>query len=83
MKHNYGNYSEITFEAWRENAACSEVGIDPEVFFPLTYSDKNLQRATSVCRTCDVRLQCLEHAKENHYTDGVWGGELFSRWVKK
>ena len=83
MRHNYGNYSEITFEAWRDQAACAASDVNPEVFFPLTSSDKNLEQATAICRRCDVRLQCLQHAKENHYTDGVWGGELFSRWVKK
>lgn len=54
---------------WVELAVCGEV--DPALFFP----DENSQAAAAraVCRSCEVRPQCLEHALD-HFETGVWGG---------
>lgn len=55
---------------WSTRAACR--GLDPLVFFPLTDEEADLAKA--VCRGCDVRELCLEHALGTREREGVWGG---------
>ena len=56
--------------SWRERALCAEV--DPELFFP----DKggSTAEAKKVCRSCEVRPECLAYALEHDEPAGVWGG---------
>ena len=56
--------------AWMLHGKCR--GVKPADFFP---SDGlGVEAAQQVCRTCDVRLECLEYALENRIEHGVWGG---------
>lgn len=57
---------------WQDFALCQEV--DSELFFP-EEGTSGLD-AKKVCRTCDVRKECLEYALENREQHGVWGGML-------
>ncbi len=58
-------------EEWRESALCKEV--DPQIFFEETPGVKSTA-AKSVCRRCDVQLDCLDYALNNSVNDGIWGG---------
>jgi hypothetical protein len=49
---------------------CAET--DPEAFFP--EKGGSVRAAKRVCRSCDVRRQCLEYALENDERFGIWGG---------
>ncbi len=47
---------------------------DPELFFAESPADVEL--AKSLCRSCPLRVACLEGALERREPWGVWGGEL-------
>ncbi|OON82539.1 WhiB family transcriptional regulator [Streptomyces tsukubensis] len=60
---------------WIRHAAC--VGVDPELFFPISAEDAGddqRARARRVCEGCPVRSQCLAWALETGQRSGVWGG---------
>lgn len=60
---------------WRDRAACLDE--DPELFFPVGTTGPALdqvERAKSICRVCEVSVQCLEWALETNQDAGVWGG---------
>ena len=57
---------------WQARAACSEVEVDPEIFFPERGGSSKAARA--VCERCDVREKCLEYALNNKEQFGIWGG---------
>jgi WhiB family transcriptional regulator, redox-sensing transcriptional regulator len=56
--------------SWQDLARCAET--DPEAYFP----DKggSTREAKRVCRSCEVRAECLEYAIETDQRFGVWGG---------
>jgi WhiB family redox-sensing transcriptional regulator len=68
--------------AWRDHAACAEVG--PALFFaPDDEDDSPLYstaRARAICAHCPVRQACLDEAMtregdaSRHGRSGVWGG---------
>lgn len=55
---------------WRDRARCAEV--DPELFFP--EKGGSVAAPKRVCRTCEVREDCLQDALERGEQFGVWGG---------
>lgn len=55
---------------WQDRALCAEV--DPEIFFP--EKGGSTREAKRVCRSCDVRSECLEYALENEDGHGIWAG---------
>lgn len=61
---------------WIDGAACAEIG--PDLFFPDTgerSTNRHVYRdALTICETCPVATQCLEHALTNDERYGVWGG---------
>ena len=60
---------------WRRNAACTSH--HPELFFPIGTAGPalaQLERARQICRSCPVRLACLEWAIDVGADDGIWGG---------
>jgi WhiB family transcriptional regulator, redox-sensing transcriptional regulator len=62
-------------EHWRSAAACRSV--DPELFFPISYSGKCLDQvaqAKAICAGCQVRRQCLAFALRTRQAHGIWGG---------
>ena len=72
--------------SWRRSAACHHIG--PTVFFPAGVTGEAARQtavATSVCRRCPVRLDCLRFSLETHQVYGIWGGfdELERREIKR
>ena len=55
---------------WSDRAACVEVGVDP--FYP--EPGEAMDRAKAVCRTCEVRVECLAFALSVGDWEGIWGG---------
>lgn len=55
---------------WTELAVCAEV--DPDLFFPDEYGPAG--DAIAICRSCEVRPQCLRYAFDHPGESGVWGG---------
>jgi len=45
---------------------------DPEAFFP--EKGGSPREAKRVCRSCEVRAECLEYALEPDERFGIWGG---------
>lgn len=70
--------------SWMERAACA--GHDPDLWFPdvdrSDYWDKR-HRAMSICRTCEVQVDCLRYALENKERHGIWGGVMMSTARKR
>lgn len=58
---------------WRDHAACQ--GADDGLFFPGTTGKANAAKALRICRTCEVRAECLQHALTAVEQYGVWGGK--------
>lgn len=71
-------------DTWRNQAACQ--GHNPDMWFPVgvrgKYADQHpnpyIARAKTICRTCPVRIVCLqfaldfEHGRDTRH--GIWGG---------
>lgn len=56
--------------AWQDQALCSQV--DPEIFFP--EKGGSTREAKVVCRSCEVRAECLEYALDHDERFGIYGG---------
>jgi WhiB family redox-sensing transcriptional regulator len=67
--------------SWQDRALCAET--DPEAFFP--EKGGSTREAKRVCRSCEVRAECLEYALENGERFGIWGGlsERERRHIKR
>ncbi|MFN2594935.1 MAG: WhiB family transcriptional regulator [Actinomycetota bacterium] len=57
---------------WQANARCTDVSVDPEIFFPERGGSSKAARA--VCKDCKVQGQCLDYALNNKEQFGIWGG---------
>lgn len=57
---------------WSQHAACLDE--DPELFFPQGTNAAQIEEARAVCRRCDVRPECRDHALDEAEPFGVWGG---------
>jgi len=55
---------------WADRALCAET--DPELFYP--EKGGSTKEAKRVCRSCEVRAECLAWALENSELEGIWGG---------
>ena len=61
-------------ERWKALAACRGESIDK--FFPNSATGSRIMsEAYLICRTCPVRLACLNFALSHNIQFGVWGGE--------
>ena len=56
--------------SWLDSALCAQT--DPEAFFP--EKGGSTREAKKVCRSCEVRTECLEYALEHDERFGIWGG---------
>jgi WhiB family redox-sensing transcriptional regulator len=56
--------------SWMDRALCAEVGDD--FWFP--EKGGSTRDPKRVCRSCEVRAECLEYALEHDERFGVWGG---------
>ena len=72
----FAEFAEIVREGgdeelrWQDQAAC--LGMDPDLFFP--ERGASTREAKSICRSCMVRVDCLEFALRNGEKFGIWGG---------
>ena len=57
-------------QSWQDRALCAQT--DPEAFFP--EKGGSTREAKRVCRSCDVRSECLEYALGHDERFGIWGG---------
>lgn len=57
---------------WQQRAACA--GSDPDLFFPVGESRKQIAKAKEVCAECPVHKECLRLALVRDHAWGVWGG---------
>ena len=57
---------------WRNEANC--LGSDPDMFFPDSKDKRYAKDALAVCRKCEVKDDCLDHAIKNDEKYGIWGG---------
>lgn len=57
-------------EEWQDRALCAQIGGD-EWFPPKGGSSR---AAKAVCRSCEVRAECLEYALDHDIFFGIWGG---------
>ncbi|MDR2380700.1 MAG: WhiB family transcriptional regulator [Bifidobacteriaceae bacterium] len=55
---------------WQAQALCAQT--DPEAFFP--EKGGSTREAKRICRSCEVRAECLEYALANDERFGIWGG---------
>lgn len=55
--------------SWMSDAVCV---VNPELWYSLDNGGQNA--AKRLCKTCDVRGDCLEYALDNNETHGIWGG---------
>ena len=62
--------SQVGDKRWQEQANC--LGVDPDLFFP--ERGASTREAKGVCRSCEVRPECLEYALVNGEKFGIWGG---------
>ncbi len=67
-----------TGQPWHLKAACR--GPQAEVFFPPAGVERKEERldredaAKAICRTCAVRVPCLDYAISIREPHGIWGG---------
>ena len=55
---------------WWNLGACR--GLDSSIFYPDDEAEANA--AKSVCDSCAVKSECLDHALDSREKAGVWGG---------
>ncbi|MDR0956178.1 MAG: WhiB family transcriptional regulator [Candidatus Nomurabacteria bacterium] len=55
-----------------ESALCAQT--DPEAFFPEKGGSSRL--AKRICKSCEVRVQCLDYALAHDERFGIWGGAV-------
>lgn len=60
----------MTKAEWMVDANC--LGLDTDLFFPDRGGDTRF--AKSICRECDVQVECLAYALNNGEHHGIWGG---------
>lgn len=60
-------------ESWKKLAACKDHP-NPEIFFPEKGYCSNGKDAKEICKSCVVRVECLDFALRNFERFGIWGG---------
>jgi WhiB family redox-sensing transcriptional regulator len=62
-------------DPWTMQAACRDM--DGEIFFPTSIAEDRFDRAKEICRSCEVKKQCLklvDHLAEQDDRWGIFGG---------
>ena len=59
---------------WREKAACADLFVDPEAFFPNDTDEKGIAAAKAICRECPVLQECRDWAIGAVGDYGIFGG---------
>ena len=69
---------EQAVDTWQLKASCR--GPQAEIFFPPAHAERKEEklqreeRAKAICRSCAVRVECLDYAIRIHEAHGIWGG---------
>jgi WhiB family redox-sensing transcriptional regulator len=69
---------EQAVDTWQLKASCR--GPQAEIFFPPAHAERKEEkqqreeRAKAICRSCAVRVDCLDYAIRIHEAHGIWGG---------
>ena len=58
---------------WVAYAKCK--GMETEWFFPTYGGPHATDKQKEFCRSCPVRVECLDYAIEHRIEHGVWGGK--------
>jgi WhiB family redox-sensing transcriptional regulator len=61
---------DVDDQGWQDRALCAQTA--PEAFFPA--KGGSTREAKRVCRSCEVKGECLDYALENDERFGIWGG---------
>ena len=61
-------------KTWENKAAC--LGFPAEIFYPEDSQPESSRQALDICRSCPVRVKCLDAAITRNETEGIWGGTL-------
>ena len=69
--HYISNAAEIPDMPWASQGLC--VGMDGNIFFPVSGAPGSNKEAKAICRDCPVRSECRTHGLK-YETDGIWGG---------
>ena len=81
---SYAILSTPNTQRWTARAAC--VGYDPELWFAddaSTQGREDFRDAQEICASCPVSTECLDYARKNRITDGIWGGKSREKASKK
>ena len=46
-----------------------------DTFYPAPGDVDKLRRAKSICKDCEVRMECLQFALDTNERFGIWGGK--------
>ena len=70
------NSFDMVQQEWMKDSLCTDSSIDPEWFFPETELTNTFEvkTALNMCKSCPVRINCLEYAIKSKQTFGIWGG---------
>lgn len=60
--------------AWLPKAACGEFELDRLTLFFVEAGRTLSKEAGAICASCEVRVQCLQHAYDNEIEGGYFGG---------
>ena len=62
---------------WADYAACAPQNAGEDWDPGLHYDQKRIEQAKAVCASCPVISECLDFARANVTTSGIWGGKSF------
>lgn len=63
---------DFTSEDWMEQAAC--IGHNPAWWFWDENTDRDTKHsAVAICKSCPVRVACLDYALKTNSSYGIWG----------
>lgn len=75
LNHAVQDTDVVEEREWRDFAACRDT--DPDLFFPVGTTGAALEQIKAskrICKTCEVRAECLQYALATNQESGVWGG---------
>jgi WhiB family redox-sensing transcriptional regulator len=58
--------------SWWSEARCRD--LDAAIFFPPRGDNLGIEVAKRICKSCSVRVECLDCALSKREVHGVWGG---------
>lgn len=62
---------------WADYAACAPQNAGADWDPGLHYDQKRTEQAKALCASCPVISECLDFARANDTTSGIWGGRSF------